>query len=138
MYGNEASLGSGILASGIPRSSLFLTTKFHTLSPGQTVRQSLQSSLSKLQTDYVDLFLIHTPTGFKDENPGRLKELWRECEEVRREGLARSVGVSNFRREELEEVMEGGGLVPAVNQVDLSFVHPPRISSLLPGTHSQK
>lgn len=123
MYNNESSLGAGIVSSGVPRSSLFVTTKFSTLSPGQSVKSALQASLSKLKLDYVDLLLIHTPTGFKDEKPGRLKELWTECEQVKKEGLAKSVGVSNFRVQELEEIMSDGGLIPAVNQVTPSLKH---------------
>lgn len=133
MYGNEASLGSGILSSGVPRSQLYITTKFHKLEPGQTVRESLKASLERLQVEYVDLFLMHTPMGWgsredsegKSESEGKsgLKEVWRECEEVKREGLARSVGVSNFRERELEEVMQGRGIVPAVNQV-CPYPHP--------------
>lgn len=123
MYGNEASLGTGILSSGVDRSALYITTKFHQLAPGQSVRESLKASLERLQVEYVDLFLMHTPMGWGEpagagEGKGsRLREVWRECEDVKREGLARSVGVSNFRERELEEVMQGARIVPAVNQV---------------------
>lgn len=126
MYGNEASLGAGILSSGVDRSTLYITTKFHQLAPGQSVRESLKASLDRLQVEYVDLFLMHTPMGWGEPATGRegegqgssrLREVWRECEDVKREGLARSVGVSNFRERELEEVMQGARIVPAVNQV---------------------
>lgn len=124
MYGNEASLGAGVLSSGADRSTLYITTKFHQLAPGETVRESLKASLERLQVEYVDLFLMHTPMGWGEpagagegSTSSRLREVWRECEDVKREGLARSVGVSNFRERELEEVMEGARIVPAVNQV---------------------
>ncbi|EIM90325.1 Aldo/keto reductase [Stereum hirsutum FP-91666 SS1] len=121
MYGNEASLGLGILSSGVDRSTLYITTKFHQLAPGETVRDSLKASLTRLQVEYVDLFLMHTPMGWGEpagEGSSKLREVWRECEDVKREGLARSVGVSNFRERELEEVMEGARIVPAVNQIE--------------------
>ena len=77
------------------------------------MRESLKESLRKLQVEYVDLFLIHSPT----HHPGRLVEVWKQLEEVQQEGLARSIGVSNFFVAELEEIIAGGSVVPAVNQV---------------------
>ncbi|THH03573.1 hypothetical protein EW146_g10397, partial [Bondarzewia mesenterica] len=94
VYDNEDSLGAGIIASEKPRSELFVTTKLYKLDAGTTVRESLQGSLKTLKLDYVDLFLIHIPSMFKE--PGQLKSIWKQFEEVKKEGLAKSIGVSNF------------------------------------------
>ena len=113
-YNNEDSLGAGIKAAGKPRSELFVTTKLGNLAPGQTVKESLQASLKKLGLDYVDLFLIHDPTPATKE--GKLAQWWQGMEEVQREGLAKSIGVSNFRVEDLKVILDSGKVVPAVNQ----------------------
>lgn len=86
-YVNEESLGAGIAASGKPRSELFVTTKLYTLSQGESVKESLQGSLKKLGLGYVDLFLIHSPLHHK----GRLQELWKEMEGVKKDGLVECV-----------------------------------------------
>ena len=113
LYGNEDSLGNGIAASGKSRSELFVTTKLGKLPEGKTVRDTLVESLKKLKLDYVDLFLIHMPI----QHPGRLPQVWREFEALQKEGLAKSIGVSNFRVKDFEQLMEGATVTPAVNQV---------------------
>ncbi|TFK42440.1 NADP-dependent oxidoreductase domain-containing protein [Crucibulum laeve] len=117
MYNNEETLAAGIKASGKPRSELYIVTKLKPPQPGQTVKGLLQESLKKLGTDYVDLFLIHTPRPANQE--GKLKEQWKAMEEVHEEGLAKSIGVSNFRVEDLQVVLDGAKIVPAVNQIEL-------------------
>jgi diketogulonate reductase-like aldo/keto reductase len=79
------------------------------------------TSLKKLQTEYVDLFLIHKPTDFAA--PGQLKNIWKQMEEVKREGLAKSIGVSNFDVETFEQILDGVTVVPAVNQVSQSTIY---------------
>ncbi|KAL1941285.1 hypothetical protein VTO73DRAFT_7497 [Trametes versicolor] len=115
LYGNEDSLGAGIAAAGRPRAELFVTTKIADLLEGQTVRDTLVESLKKLRLDYVDLFLLHSPMRTLK---GRVKEAWLELEALQKEGLARSIGVSNFRIQDIEEVLEVGTVVPAVNQIE--------------------
>lgn len=118
-YRNEDTLGAGIKASGKPRSELFVVTKLGTLQPGQSVKESLKGSLAKLGLDHVDLFLIHTPEqGRKEKNLGRL---WAGLEEVKEAGLAKSIGVSNFKVEDLEVILKTAKIVPAVNQVGPVF-----------------
>jgi diketogulonate reductase-like aldo/keto reductase len=112
MYGNEDSVGRGIAASGVPRERLFVTTKLNKLGWGKTVKGSLQDSLKKLKMDYVDLFLIHMPVDHSD-----LKKTWREMEEVKAEGLARNIGVSNFQPKHLEVILPEAKVIPAINQV---------------------
>lgn len=115
MYKNEESLGAAIKESGKTRSDLFVTTKLDLLPPGRTVKEALQISLKKLGLDSVDLFLIHCPAPANKE--GKLQDLWRQMEGVKKDGLAKSIGVSNFRVQDLESILEIAEIVPAVNQV---------------------
>jgi diketogulonate reductase-like aldo/keto reductase len=114
-YNNEESLGAGIKASGKQRSDLYVVTKLKSLGEGETVESLLRESLGKLGVDYVDLFLIHSPVPFK----GRLKEVWKDMEAVQKAGLTKSIGVSNFTVDHLQEILDGDGVrvVPAVNEV---------------------
>jgi diketogulonate reductase-like aldo/keto reductase len=73
----------------------------------------LKKSLQRLGVDYVDLWLIHDPTS----HPGQLKQIWKEFEEVYKEGLAKNIGVSNFMIKHLQEILEVATVVPQVNQV---------------------
>ncbi|KZT26510.1 Aldo/keto reductase [Neolentinus lepideus HHB14362 ss-1] len=115
MYGNEDSLGDAIVAAGKPRDSLYITTKLNKLSKGQTVKSTLEQSLKKLKVDYVNLFLIHMP----NHHEVSLKEIWKQMEEVQKEGLAKTIGVSNFRIQDFEEILPGATVKPAVNQIEL-------------------
>ncbi|CCM04591.1 uncharacterized protein FIBRA_06772 [Fibroporia radiculosa] len=114
VYRNEESLGAAIAASGKPRSSLYITTKLEKVPAGQTVHDTLVVSLKKLQVDYVDLFLIHFP--INHEQP--LSTLWKQVEDVQKEGLARSIGVSNFRVKDFEAILPEATVIPAVNQIE--------------------
>lgn len=111
MYGNEQSLGNAITASGKPRNELYVTTKLNKVPPGLTVRDTLVESLKKLQIDHVDLFLIHMPLDHE------LKSTWKQMEEVQKEGLTTSIGVSNFRVQDFEKFMNIATVKPAINQV---------------------
>ncbi|KIJ35762.1 hypothetical protein M422DRAFT_261943 [Sphaerobolus stellatus SS14] len=114
-YGNEDSLGKAIANAKVPRESLWVTTKLGALN-GQTVEESLKGSLQRLGLDYVDLWLIHTPTGLED----KLKDVWKQFIEVRNKGLAKNIGVSNFRIKDLEKILEGGDTeIPQLNQIEL-------------------
>ncbi|KAI0263346.1 Aldo/keto reductase [Gloeopeniophorella convolvens] len=132
-YQNEDSLGAGIAAAGKPRGELFVTTKLGKLPEGKSVRDSLVDSLAKLQLDYVDLFLVHTPTHWPE--PGRLKAVWKEVEALKKEGLARSIGVSNFRPAQFREILDGAEIVPSVNQIEF---HPYVYKDLQPTLEFQK
>src|SRR5579859_101080 len=92
MYGNEAAVGAGIAASGVPRAEIFLTGKVcHALATPEEARVSLDASLERLQTDYLDLCLLHWPRKGLDI-PGVLKMLM----QVQNSGKARRIGVANF------------------------------------------
>lgn len=112
IYGNEKEVGEAIRKSGVPREEIFLTTKVWNddIRAGRT-REALEESLEKLGTDYVDLYLIHWPT------EGR-EQAFEEMEELRKEGKIRTIGVSNFKKHHLEELIEATGIVPAVDQME--------------------
>jgi diketogulonate reductase-like aldo/keto reductase len=112
-YSNEDSLGAGIKDSGKNRSDLYILTKLKMLGEGDTVESLLRGSLEKLGVDYVDLFLIHSPLPYK----GRLKEVWKDMEALQKAGLAKSIGVSNFSVDHLNDILDDNSVVPAVNQV---------------------
>jgi len=78
----------------------------------------LLDSLQKLGVDFVDLFLIHSPRGIKPED-GTLQELWQAMEVIHAEGLAKSIGVSNFTIEDLKAILPGANIVPSVNQIEM-------------------
>ena len=116
LYGNEESVGRSIAARGLPRSSIYVTTKLKDLPVSEgatTVEEALRESLRKLQLDYVDLFLIHVPTFFDD----RLEAIWAQMVEVKRKKLTKSIGVSNFNVKYLSRILATGLEVPVVNQV---------------------
>ncbi len=110
LYGNEESVGAAVRASGIPREELFITTKLWNSDHGNPQR-ALEASLRRLKLDYVDLYLIHYPV------PERLRS-WRALEEMKRQGKARSIGVSNFTIKHLTELLAQTDTVPALNQVE--------------------
>jgi diketogulonate reductase-like aldo/keto reductase len=115
-YGNEAGVGAAIAASDVPREELFVTTKLRGSQQGfDEALAGLGDSLERLGLDYVDLFLIHWPLPEFD----RYVDTWRAFVRLREEGLARSIGVSNFMVEHLERLERETGVRPAVNQVEL-------------------
>jgi len=119
IYDNEDTLAAGIKASGKPRSELYIVAKVKGLEPAQTAMQALQVSLRQLNMDYDDLFLIHSASPANKE--GKLKALWEEMEEMHSQGLAKSIGVSNFRVEDLNVILDGAKVIPAVGQVKFVF-----------------
>jgi len=115
-YDNEAGVGKAITESGVPRGELFLTTKLRTKSMGyDEALAGIQESLEALQVDYLDLFLIHWPTPARNN----YVDTWRAFVEAQKEGLVRSIGVSNFLPEHIDRLIEATGIIPAVNQLEL-------------------
>jgi 2,5-diketo-D-gluconate reductase A len=110
-YGNEKSVGKGLQQSGVPRDDVFITTKFFPGSRDPVVEA--ERSLRRLGLDDVDLYIIHWPQG----GPTLA---WPGMEQALSLGRARSIGVSNFSADELQDVMALGGATPAVNQVQFS------------------
>ena len=116
-YGNEESVGEGIRRSGVPRSEIFVTTKFDGEFQGDDrAIAGLKGSLELLGTDYVDLLLIHWPLPAR----GEFVSTWRTFEKLQADGLVRSIGVSNFKPAHLDMLLEETDVVPAVNQIQLS------------------
>jgi len=116
-YGNEKGVGAGIAATGIPRAELFVTTKLDGEFQGNDrAIAGLEGSLARLGLDYVDLLLIHWPLPAR----GEFVSTWRTFIQLQERGLARSIGVSNFKPAHLATLIESTGVTPAVNQIQLS------------------
>lgn len=116
IYKNEEGVGAGIKASGVPREEIFVTTKVWNDDQGfEEAKVSIDTSLARLELDYVDLLLIHWPTPEKD----RYVDTWRALIEIQKEGKARAIGVSNFYPEHLERLIDETGVAPVINQVEL-------------------
>ncbi|KRM24267.1 aldo/keto reductase [Latilactobacillus graminis] len=122
-YGNEGSVGEAIQASKIDRSDLFITTKIWNSNHTYNLTiSSFEESLKKLQTDYVDLLLIHwpNPIDYRDNWEQANAETWRAMEALYKTGKARAIGVSNFRVHHLEALKKTATVQPMVNQLFLA------------------
>lgn len=120
IYGNEEGVGKAIAdflaSSGTDRSELFITTKLWNSEQGyESTLAAFDESLNKLGLDYVDLYLIHWSTPARD----LYLDTWKAFEELYASGRAKAIGVSNFEPEHLQRIIDLGGTVPAVNQVEL-------------------
>src|SRR3954454_3299872 len=115
-YRNEAGVGEAVRASGRPRDEVYITIKcFNTNQGRDEARQALERSLGRLEMEAVDLYLIHWPVPTRD----RYVETGEPFVKAQSEGLARSIGVSNFKEPHLERIVEATGVTPVVNQVEL-------------------
>ena len=111
-YGNEAGVGDAVAESGIARDEIFITTKIWITNAGyEKAKKSIDESLKKLRTDYVDLLLIHQPFG---DYYGS----YRAMEEAYRQGKARAIGVSNFYPDRYLDIQHFSEIKPAVNQME--------------------
>lgn len=116
VYHNEAEIGRGIAQCGVPRAELFVATKVWNNSHGHdSTKSALQESLDRLQLDYVDLYLIHWPV----PRQKRYVETWEALIQLRDEGRAKSIGVCNFQVAHLQALLDGTGMLPVVNQIEL-------------------
>ena len=113
MYANESEVGQALNESGLERSSVFVTTKIRPSDAGRA-RKVLQASLRGLDTDYLDLWLVHWPPARSVDS----RQLWHELLEFQAEGLVRDIGVSNYSLAQIDELTKSSGQQPAVNQVD--------------------
>jgi diketogulonate reductase-like aldo/keto reductase len=114
VYGNEAQVGQALKAFGLDREGVFITTKLWNSDQGDAKR-ALKRSLDALETDHVDLYLIHWPAPGKD----LYVQAWQALIEAQQEGLTRAIGVSNFQPEHLRRIIDETGVTPAVNQIEL-------------------
>ncbi|MGG0471483.1 aldo/keto reductase [Priestia aryabhattai] len=112
VYENEEAVGRAIKRSGVPREEIFVTTKLWIQDAGyESAKKAFETSLKKLQLDYLDLYLIHMPFG-------DIHGSWRALEELYCEGKIRAIGVSNFLNDRLMDLIVHHKIVPAVNQVE--------------------
>jgi 2,5-diketo-D-gluconate reductase A len=116
LYGNETAVGKAIADSNLPREDLFVTTKVWNSDHGfDATMAAFNSSIRRLDLDYIDLYLIHWPM------PARnlYLDTWRALERLQADGRVRSIGVSNFGKDQLQRLLDRCHVVPAVNQIEL-------------------
>src|SRR5579872_1231172 len=112
IYGNEVSVGAGIKQSGIKREELFITSKLWKADMGyEQAKKGFQTSINKLGVDYLDLYLIHRPSG-------DVKGSWKAMEELHHQGKIKAIGVSNFEPAQLDDLMANSGVKPAIHQIE--------------------
>jgi 2,5-diketo-D-gluconate reductase A len=115
-YRNERGVAAGIAASGVPRAEIFITTKLWNTEQGfESTLAAFDKSIEALDTETVDLYLIHWPVPARD----LFLDTWRAFERIHAEGGARSIGVSNFRIPDLERLAQEAETRPTVNQIEL-------------------
>ena len=115
MYKNEEDVGAAVQESSLPRENLFITSKVHTSEVGyDATLEAFERSLQKLKLSYIDLYLIHKPVeGFRQNT-------WKALEKLKKDGICRSIGVSNFSPRHLDEILEICEFIPAVNQIEMN------------------
>ncbi len=114
IYENEESVGQGVKQSGIAREDLFITSKVWNSDQGyDSTLKAFETSLKKLEMDYLDLYLIHWPV------EGKYKDTWKALERLANEGLIKSIGVSNFHQHHLEDLLATSNEKPVLNQIEL-------------------
>ncbi len=115
-YQNEAGVGQGIKDSGIARKEIFLTTKIGPdVMRNRTVKQSIDTSLEKLGSEYIDLMLIHWPV------KEHIQETWSIMEDYVNKGLIKSIGLSNFNPHHIDDLLKYARIKPVINQIE---IHP--------------
>lgn len=112
IYENESSVGNAIKDSSVARENIFLTTKLWNEDIRQRrAKEAFQESLDKLQTNYIDLYLLHWPVD-------GMIEAWKVLEELYTEGKIKAIGVSNFHKHHLEDLLKHATIKPMVNQIE--------------------
>ncbi|MCO4251563.1 aldo/keto reductase [Pseudarthrobacter raffinosi] len=126
-YGNEEAVGRGIRTAGVPRDEIFVSSKFNKESHSvDGVRRAYDESLRRLGVDYLDLFMCHWPVPAQD----RYVDAWKGLVKLLEEGRVKAIGVSNFKPAHLRRIIDETGVVPDVNQIQLS----PDLARLYPRT----
>ncbi|BCB77913.1 aldo/keto reductase [Phytohabitans flavus] len=116
-YGNERGVGRGLKASGVPREELFVTTKFNRRWHGvEPAAEACERSADRLGLDYIDLLLIHWPNPDQD----LYVQAWQGLDRLLEDGRVRAIGTSNFKPTHLERIITETGVVPDLNQIQLS------------------
>ncbi|KIH98931.1 oxidoreductase [Streptomonospora alba] len=115
-YGNEEGVGEALRGSGLARGELFVTSKLWNSDQGyDATLRAFDASMERLGLEYLDLYLIHWPVPANDE----FVSSWKAMERLYAEGRVRAIGVSNFHPEHLRRILDEGGIVPTVNQIEL-------------------
>ena len=121
VYGNEKSVGKAIRKCGTDRKELFITSKVWNSAQGyETTLHAFDKTLSDLELDYLDLYLIHWPIPRKHDDDWQQlnRETWRAMEKLYREGRVRAIGVSNFKPRHLDALLEKADIAPMVDQIE--------------------
>ena len=121
-YENERGVGEGIRSCGVPREELFVTTKLAAeIKTYEEAVEAIDGSLKKLGLDYIDLMLIHSPQPWDDFRGGDYakgnQEAWRALEDAYKAGKLRAIGISNFKEEDVENILSSCTVAPMVNQL---------------------
>ena len=129
-YGNEHGVGEGVRSSGVPRGDLFVSSKLAAeIKDYRGAVAAIDGSLTTMGLDYLDLMLIHSPQPWDDWRGGSYaegnREAWRAFEEAHQAGKLRSIGVSNFEQQDLENILSACTVTPHVNQVLLHVGNTP-------------
>ncbi len=124
VYGNEKSVGEGINKSGIKRNELFVTSKIW-VDDYSKARQAFETSIGKLQMEYLDMYLLHRPRG-------DVKAAWQELENLYGEGKIKAIGISNFEPHQMDELMQYAKVKPVINQIEThAFFQQPKAHDVL-------
>ncbi|MEO6795105.1 MAG: aldo/keto reductase [Mycobacterium sp.] len=116
LYGNEREVGRAVVASGLPRDEIYVVTKVWNADQGyDSTLAAFDTSMDRLGLDLLDLYLIHWPL----PTHGKFVDTFRALAHLRDQGRIRSIGVSNFAPEHLQMLIDGTGIVPVVNQIEL-------------------
>lgn len=123
-YGNERGVGEGIRTAGVPREELFVTSKVAAEHKDYaSASDSIDKSLEKMGLDYIDMMIIHSPQPWKDVNQSdnryfnENREVWRALQDAYKSGKVRAVGISNFQKEDIDNIYDWAEIKPMVNQV---------------------
>ena len=123
-YGNERGVGEGIRKCGVAREEIFITSKVAAEHKSyQAAADSIDETLGKMGLDYIDMMIIHSPQPWKEVNQSENryfkenKEVWKALEDAVKAGKVRTIGVSNFLREDIDNILQGCEIRPAVNQI---------------------
>ncbi|UJH69001.1 aldo/keto reductase [Allomuricauda sp. SCSIO 65647] len=113
IYRNEQGVGQGIRESSVNREEVFLVSKVWNADQGyESTLKAFDDSLKRLETDYLDLYLVHWPVA------GKYKDTWKALEKLYRDGRIKAIGVSNFLQHHLEDLLQAAEIVPMVNQME--------------------
>ena len=122
-YGNEAGVGEGVRACGVARDELFVTSKVAAENKSyDSAAQSIDETLRKAGLDYIDMMIIHSPQPWAELRGEKRyfeenREVWRALEDAYKAGKVRAIGVSNFLKDDLENILNSCGIKPMVNQI---------------------